>query len=117
MIRVIIKRQVMKGKDIAALLRQLRVAAMPHPGYVSGENLISTEDRHVITVISTWRSLEDWKKWEASEQRARINRRIEPLLAETPLIEMYEIMSTKEQEYLEDPSGWLAEKERPSFDG
>lgn len=117
MIRVIIKRQIVKGKDIAALLRQLRVAAMPYPGYVSGENLISTKDRHVITVISTWRSLEDWRKWEASEQRARINRGIEPLLVEPPLIETYEIMSTEEQEYLEDPTGWLAEKEHPSFDG
>ena len=117
MIRVIIKRRVIKGENIAALLRQLRVAAMPHPGHVSGETLISAEDRHVITVISTWRSQEDWKKWEASEQRARITRRIEPLLFEPPLTETYEVMSTEEQEYLEDPSGWIAQKERPSLDG
>ena len=117
MIRVMIKRRVIKGEYIAALLRQLRMAAMQHPGYTSGETLISTEDRQGIMVMSTWRSQEDWKKWEASNQRARITRQIRPLLVEPPLIEVYEVMSTEEQEYLEDPSGWLAQKEHPSLDG
>ena len=117
MIRVVIKRRVIKGKSVVPLLRQLRKEALPQPGYVSGETLISAEDRNVITVISTWRSQEDWKKWEASEQRAMITRQIEPLLVEPPLTETYEIMSTEEQEYLEDPSGWLAQKEHPSLDG
>ena len=117
MIRVMIKRRVIKREYITALLRQLRMLAMGHPGYTSGETLISTEDRQVITVMSTWRSQEDWKKWEVSKQRASITRQIRPLLVEPPLTEAYEVMSTEEQEYLENPSGWLAQKEHPSLDG
>ena len=117
MLRVIIKRRVMKGENIAQLLRKLRVAAMPQRGYITGETLISTKDRHLIVVLSTWRSLEDGELWAASDQRAGLDRQIEPLLVESPTIETYEIMSTEEQEYLEDPTGWLAEKERHSFDG
>ncbi len=45
MIKVIIERQVKKGEDISLLLLELRAAAMCHPGYVSGETLLSTEDR------------------------------------------------------------------------
>ena len=117
MIRIVIKRRIRTGEDIAKLLRRLRVAAMPQRGYISGETLVSTEDRHVIVVLSTWRSLEDWKLWETSGQRAEIDRQIEPLLVESQAIETYEIMSTEELEYLQDPVGWLAEKEHPSFDG
>ena len=117
MIRVIIKRRVKEGENIGRLLRHLRAEAMPQRGYMTGETLISTNDRNLVTVISTWRSLEDWKKWEKSQQRVRIERQIQALLAEGPLIETYEVMSTEEEEYLEDPSGWLTKKERPSFDG
>jgi heme-degrading monooxygenase HmoA len=61
MIRVIIERRLKRGEDIAPLLRQLRAAAMLHRGYITGETLVSTEDKSTITVISTWRSLEDWQ--------------------------------------------------------
>jgi len=117
MIRVIIKRQVTQREKMPVLLRELRVAAMPYPGYVSGETLISTEDRNVVIVISTWRSLVDWKKWEISEQRSNVLRRIEPILVAPPLIETYEIIPTEEMDFLEDPSGWLVVKEHPSLDG
>ncbi len=95
MIRVIIKRQVKEARSMVELLRQLRIAALPQPGYVSGETLINTEDKNIITVISTWRTLEDWQKWEASEQRERIIRQVETLLAAPSLTETYEISSTE----------------------
>ena len=117
MIRVMIRRRVTKVEYIVALLRQLRMAAMQHPGYASGETLIGIEDRQVIAVISTWRSREDWREWEMSKQRAEITRQIEPLLVEPQLTETYEVMSTEELEFLDNPSGWFAQKEHPSLDG
>ena len=48
MIRVIIKRQVIQEEKISELIRDLRAAAMPHPGYMGGETMVSTEDKHVI---------------------------------------------------------------------
>ncbi|MFC2072991.1 antibiotic biosynthesis monooxygenase family protein [Chloroflexota bacterium] len=117
MIKAIIRRQVHKKEEIPILLRELRRKAIGYPGYVSGETLVSTEDPFIVTVISTWQNLADWKKWEASEQRQRILKKIDLYLSAPPLIDTYEVMSTEEMEYLEDPLGWLTTKEHTSFDG
>ncbi|MFC1991680.1 antibiotic biosynthesis monooxygenase family protein [Chloroflexota bacterium] len=117
MIRAIIRRQVNKKEAIPILLRELRREAIGFPGYVSGETLVSTEDPYIVTVISTWQNIADWKKWEASEQRQQILKKIEPYLSALPLIDTYEFLSTEEMDYLEDPFGWLVTKEHSSFDG
>ena len=97
MIKVIIERHTKEGDNLSSLLRELRAAAMDQPGYVTGESLVSTEDKSIVAVISTWRSLEDWKTWEASETRARLYQQIEPLLAEKPKVRTYQIMATEEK--------------------
>ena len=117
MIRVIIERRLKKGEQISSLLRQLRVTAMAERGYISGETLVNTEDSNTFMVISTWRSVEDWKAWETSEQRVSLDRQIRSLMGEPPVIKTYRILSSEELEYLEDPAGWLQERERPSVDG
>lgn len=93
MIRVIIKRVVKEGESVMDLLQQLRKAALLQPGYVTGETLININNRQTVTVISTWRSLEDWKRWESSEKRAGIARQIDPLLDIKPSTEVYELLS------------------------
>ncbi len=79
------------------LLRELRAAALHYPGYVTGETLVSTEDRSIITVISTWRGLEDWKAWETSETRDKVYQQIRPLLLAEPNISTYHIVTTGER--------------------
>ena len=96
MIRVIIERRVKGPQEVARLLHQLRIVAMSYRGYITGETLVSTQDATDITVVSTWRSLEDWKAWEASEQRAAVDRLIQPLLVEPPIVKTYRMMSTQE---------------------
>ena len=98
MIKVIIECQVKKGENLAPLLRELRATAIHRPGYVTGETLVGTEDRSNIVVVSTWQNLEQWKVWEASETRAGLYKRIEPLLVEKPRVRTYEIMSTEKSE-------------------
>ena len=97
MIKVIVERHTKEGDNLSSLLRELRAAAMHQPGYVTGETLVSTEDKSIVAVISTWRSLEDWKAWETSETRARLYQQIEPLLAEKPKVRTYQIMATEEK--------------------
>ena len=97
MIKVIVERHVKEGKSLSPLLWELRAAAMHYPGYVTGETLVNTEDDSIITVISTWRSLEDWKAWEASETRARLCQQIRTLLVEEPKSTTYKIMATEEK--------------------
>ncbi len=99
MIRVVIQRKLKEGKkgDLLPLLRALRTAAMSHSGYIHGESLVGTEDPSVISVLSTWQSLEEWKAWEKSPQRVNLYEQIEPLLVEKPGVSVYLIMATEEK--------------------
>jgi len=97
MIRVIIDRRAKVGEDLSALLVELRVAAIVHfPGYIGGETLVNTEDSSNIVVISTWRSIEDWKRWAKSETRTKLYQRIEPLLQQKPKVRTFCIMATEQ---------------------
>ena len=95
MVRIFIERHVKDGERLLPLLRDLRAAAMHQPGYVSGETLVNTGNNSNIIVISTWQSLKDWKAWEASETRAKIDRQIESLLVEKPKVTAYRYLSYK----------------------
>jgi heme-degrading monooxygenase HmoA len=99
MVRVVIRRQLKEGKkgEILPLLRALRTAAMNYPGYIHGESLAGADDPSVITVLSTWQSLEEWKAWEKSGQRVRLYEQIEPLLVEKPSVNVYQVMATEEK--------------------
>lgn len=99
MVRIVIERHLKEGKreDLMPLLRELRAVAMHQPGYVTGETLGSTGDPSIISVLSTWRSLEDWKAWEKSEQRIKLYKQIEPLLVEKAKVSIYQVMATEEK--------------------
>ncbi len=70
---------------------------MHWPGYITGETLASTEDPSIIAVLSTWRSLDDWKAWKISEPRDKLYQQIEPLLLEKPKVTIYQVMATEEK--------------------
>jgi len=99
MVRVVIERHLKEGKrgDLMPLLRELRMVAMQQSGYVTGETLANTGDPSIISVLSTWQSLEDWKAWEKSEPRIRLYKQIEPLLAEKPNVTIYQVMATEKK--------------------
>jgi len=97
MVRILIERHLKAGKrgELIHLLKELRTSAIHQPGYVSGETLSSLEDASIISVLSTWQSLEDWKTWEESEPRLKLEQQIEPLLIETPKVSIYHVMATE----------------------
>jgi len=99
MVRIVIERHLKEGKrgELMSLLRELRAAAMHQPGYVTGESLASTKDPSIISVLSTWQSLEDWKAWEKSEQRIKLYEKIESLLLEKPKVSIYQVMAMEEK--------------------
>jgi len=99
MVRIVIERHLKEGMrgDLMPLLRELRTAAMHQPGYVTGETLASTEDPSIISVLSTWRGIGDWKAWEKSEQRIKLYKQVEPLLVEKPKVSIYQVMVTEEK--------------------
>jgi heme-degrading monooxygenase HmoA len=117
MIKVLVRRQLKHGEDIGRLLLELHMIAVQHKGHVSNETWTDARNDRAITILSTWQSLEDWKAWESSEERANILNRIEPLLAKKTQVNIYEIMSPSDFDYFIDPTIWMQERERPHFEG
>ena len=84
-----------KTEELIPLLMKLRTAALQQPGYLTGETLASIEDPSIISVLSTWRSIDDWQKWEKSEVRLKLYWQIEPLLKEKARVSIYQIMTAE----------------------
>jgi len=81
-VKIIIKRVTPEDKiiDLMKLLKKLRIVAVNQPGYISGETLKSYENPGEYLVISTWQSLDDWKNWVQSKERAEIQGKIDHLI-------------------------------------
>jgi heme-degrading monooxygenase HmoA len=82
-VRIIIDRKVKKGReaDFSRMLRELRSSAIVLKGYISGETLRAADDPQNYVVISTWQSLDDWKKWDKDPKRKKIQTKIEKMMA------------------------------------
>ena len=90
-IKILIKRQVPEGSAefLNSLLIELRNLTIKQPGYVGGETLKRVDEPGHSLVISTWQSMEDWKKWHASSERADIQGKIDTLLGKRTEYEIY----------------------------
>ena len=90
-IKTIIKRKVPKGKEaqLLPLILDLRSKAITQSGYISGETLINVNDPEEYVVIGTWKSVDNWKAWEASKERGEIQSRIDALLGEKTAYAIY----------------------------
>ena len=62
------------------------------PGYISGETLkcIDPPDESEYLVRSTWRSIEDWRRWLHSPERNAIQDEIDAVLLEKTTYRIYE---------------------------
>jgi len=92
-VKVLIKRHFKEGKtaEAFALLLKFRHNAMNQPGYISGETLTNHYDSRSMTVISTWQTIEDWIRWQESEEREANERQLESFLEEPTNFEIYDI--------------------------
>ena len=90
-VKIIIKRIVPEDniKYLTALLKQLRTLANNQPSYISGETLRNFENPNESLVISTWQTIDNWKNWENSKDRAEIQEKIDLLLGEETKYEIY----------------------------
>lgn len=74
-IKLLIRRQ-FKREDLqkgAHLLMRMRYTAMGMKGYISSETLSDYEDPSQVLVVSMWQSLEEWRQWAGSSQRAEFS--------------------------------------------
>jgi heme oxygenase (mycobilin-producing) len=81
-VRVLIEREVEPGQEsrLLQIMTQSRGKAMRAKGYISGETLRSMENPNKFLVISNWNSVEDWKAWEKTPERASLQQDLAPLV-------------------------------------
>lgn len=90
-VKILIKRRYLPDKDqeMLGLLRRLRTLAVQQEGYISGETLRRVDNPEELLVISTWHSLEDWRRWFDSPTRRELQSQIDTLLGRETLYEIY----------------------------
>jgi heme-degrading monooxygenase HmoA len=79
------------------MLKELRKMALNQPGYISGETLIIHYDSRSIMFVSSWERLDDWIRWEGSEERAANETKMEILLEVPTKYEVYDIGSLQKK--------------------
>lgn len=107
-VKVFIRRQIPLGKEneIMDLVKELRKLALSQPGYISGETLVSFDDPQKFLVISTWRSIDDWKAWEASPERTAKQSKIDEITGNVTEYEIYHYLGEKITATLRSFKGW-----------
>ncbi|MFZ7125388.1 MAG: antibiotic biosynthesis monooxygenase family protein [Desulfobacterales bacterium] len=92
-IEVMIHRKVQQGRqarDVMPWILQLRALATVQPGYISGRTLVGLESPGDLLVVSTWETIEDWKRWSVSRERTDIDGKIEALSGRPAKYRLYE---------------------------
>ena len=92
-VKVFIKRYIKKGKtdEALALLNDVRSHALKQPGYISGETLVNHYDRCTIAVVSTWQTIDDWIRWQESDERTGKADQLESLTEGPANFEIYDL--------------------------
>ena len=77
--KILISRRFKRGKrkDIFALLKGFRSAALSQPGYISGETLTENNDAQHMLVIGTWENIESWHSWKNNNKRKEFEAMLE----------------------------------------
>ena len=91
-VKIFIRRVITEGRtnDLLPLFRHLRSLANNQPGYISGETLKKIDSPGEYLVISTWQSLDDWRRWVVSRERIEVQNEIDARLDEDTVYEIYQ---------------------------
>jgi len=92
MIKVHIKRKVPPDKmeALRELINELRSLTMGQPGYIAGETLQRVDQPGESLVVSKWQSAKYWQQWQQNEARSEIQAKIDELLGEETVYEIFE---------------------------
>ena len=96
-IKVFIKRKCPKDKEseLFRCIKEIRRQVPQQSGYISGEYLKSIDETNEIVTISSWFSLEDWQTWFESEERKKIQSKIDFIPGVTTEYSIYRYIKTR----------------------
>lgn len=82
MIKVLIDRQIAEDMESTyeEAIKQTLSAIVSAPGYVSGASYKDCSDSNHRIIITNWRTLEDWQRWNHSPERKEVIASIKPIL-------------------------------------
>ena len=91
-VKIFIRRVIAEDRinDLLPLFRHLRNLATNQPGYISGETLKRIDSPGKYLVISTWQSLDAWRKWVVSRERIEVQKEIDARIDEETVYEIYQ---------------------------
>lgn len=92
-VSIVIKRSVKDRntlRHLGPLITQLRSMAASQTGFITGQTYSCLDCEGEYLVISTWNTLDDWKRWMHSEARRDIQRKVDELLGEKTVYRYYE---------------------------
>jgi heme-degrading monooxygenase HmoA len=91
-VKIFIRRVIAEERinDLLPLFRRLRNLATNRSGYISGETLKRIDNPGKYLVISTWQSLDDWRKWVVSRERIEVQKEIDARIGEETVYEIYQ---------------------------
>ena len=97
-IKILIKRHFKENAAQQAfeLLKNFRNDAMSQTGYISGETWVNHYDPCQLTVVSTWQTVDDWIRWEESDEREALEAKLKDMLESPARFEVYDIGRKKE---------------------
>lgn len=80
-IEVMLKRNIPreKAKELLALIHESRKQALHQRGFMTGKTLWSVDRPDENVEVSTWRSREYWEAWKNSDERKKLQQRIDAL--------------------------------------
>lgn len=90
-VKILIERKFKEAPklDDIGFINDLRIKATAQEGYISGETLIETEDNRTMLVLSIWSTLDEWKTWADSQERHKLEEKLNIRLEKPPAIRSY----------------------------
>lgn len=90
-IKILIERKFKEDLSLEEVktINELRIRAMHRKGYFSGETLIDLKDHRRILVLSVWSNWDEWKEWENSDERRKLEAKLEKNLKQASIVRSF----------------------------
>ncbi len=82
MIRVIIERHIASSLEgpYEEIAKKTLQKAVSTPGFISGESLKNYYNPNDRIILCNWRSIQDWQRWQSSDERKELLGEMAPML-------------------------------------
>lgn len=90
-VKILLERKFKEAPKVEQIeaINELRLRAMRKKRYISGETLVDLKDNRRIVVISVWANIEEWEDWFNSEERRKLEAKLDKYLEESLTVKSF----------------------------